>query len=105
MLLAACSAFGGGTSSVMQIGKDSYNVRAMSERSVSDAKQKALTAANGACKSNGNRNVMLVHEFSGTESETGEKFYDLTFMCLAQGDADFTRVKRQDFETPSKPAE
>lgn len=82
-----------GTSGVAQIGRDSYTIRAISERSVSEAKQKALTTADGYCREQ-KRNVMLVKDFSGTEADTNEKYYDLTFMCLAQGDEDFQRIRR-----------
>lgn len=98
LALTACSLMSSKTSNVMQIGKDSYTVRSISPRSTSQAKMQALAEANSFCKSaeNGapNRSVMLVREFAGLESETNEKFYDLTFMCLAQGDKDFTRIKR-----------
>ena len=108
LLLSGCSMLGqGGTSNVMQIGKDSFTVRAISPRSTSEAKQKALAAANAYCKAQGNRSVMLVKEFSGVENETNEKFDDLTFLCLSQGDHDFTRIKRDSItpDTLTPPAD
>lgn len=57
---------------MQQIGKDSYTVRVLSEKSVSDAKQKALAQANNYCKAQANRNVMLVKESTGTEEGTGK---------------------------------
>lgn len=92
--LAGCVT-NGGTSGVAQIGRDSYTIRALSERSVSEAKQKALTTADAYCREQ-KRNVMLVKDFGGTEADTNEKYYDLTFMCLGTGDEDFQRIKRVD---------
>ena len=102
--LAGCSTFGRDISPVMQIGKDSYTVRAISNRSVSFAKQEALSAANKFCQKKENRNVMLIKELGGTENETNEKFYDLTFLCLTQGDRDFTRITRDVMSAPTRPA-
>ncbi|HEX2858914.1 MAG TPA: hypothetical protein VHP58_01775 [Alphaproteobacteria bacterium] len=92
LLLGACSSMGGGASGVQQIGKDSYTVRATSEKSASAAKQAALKQANDYCATQ-KRNVQLVKEYAGTESDTGEKFDDVTFLCVGTGDADFVRVK------------
>jgi hypothetical protein len=95
LALAACTTFGtGSTGAVQQIGKDSYTVRTLSQKSVSEAKQRALAAANDSC-AKAKRNVMLVNEYTGTEEGTAEKFYDLTFMCLTPGDQDFQRVKKE----------
>lgn len=102
--LAACSTFGGKDSGqVHQIGKDSYTVRTLSERSVSTAKQQALTLAGEACQKQ-SRSVMLTDENTGTEESTGEKYYDLTFMCLTSGDTDFTRIKRNTGTTLQAPS-
>ena len=93
--LGACAALSGsGAGAVQSIGKDSYTVRILSEKSVSDAKMKALSQANSYCNQNAKRNVQLVQEQSGTE-EDGSKFYDITFYCLPQGDADFIRYRPQ----------
>ena len=95
IFLASCAILGGGaTGSVQQIGKDSFTVRVLSQSSISDAKQRALGAANAHCQTQ-KRNVMLVNEYTGQEEGTAEKFYDLTFMCLNAGDTDFTRVKKE----------
>lgn len=96
VVLAGCASLTGGKTSgvVMQIGKDSYTVRTLSERSTSAAKQEALTLANAACQKN-TRNVMITKEESGIEEGTGERYYDLNFMCLTGGDTDFQRIKRE----------
>lgn len=92
--VAACATLGGGDMAVHQIGKDSYTVRVMNEKSVSAAKEKALAQAGAFCQKQ-TRNVMLVKETSGTEEGTGEKYEDLTFLCLGAGDSDFTRVTKE----------
>ncbi len=94
--LAGCASLTGGKNSgvVMQIGKDSYTVRTLSERSTSAAKQEALTLANEACQKN-TRQVMITKEETGIEEGTGERYYDLNFMCLTGGDTDFQRIKRE----------
>lgn len=106
VLLGACAALGGGSSgTVQQIGKDSYTVRMLSQKSVSEAKQRALSAANDYC-AKAKRNVMLVNELTGSEDTTSEKFYDLTFMCLNTGDSDFQRVKKETLvPAPTTPAQ
>ncbi|PZP39635.1 MAG: hypothetical protein DI585_03490 [Pseudomonas fluorescens] len=93
--LTACSTFGGGKSedTVHQIGKDSYTVRTLSERSTSAAKGQALSLANAACQKQ-SRGVMVTKEDMGIEEGTGERYYDLNFMCLNSGDTDFQRIKR-----------
>lgn len=98
--LAACSSFSGSKNAgtVMQIGKDSYTVRALSERSTSAAKQGALSLANAACQKQ-TRSVMITQEHAGIEEGTGERFYDLNFMCLTHGDTDFQRVRRDATQT------
>lgn len=104
LTVTACSSLGmgsKGTGAVMQVGKDSYTVRTLSERSISAAKQEALTLANASCAKQ-TRQVMLTNEMSGLEEGTGERYYDLSFMCLTQGDTDFQRVKR---ETPAMPTQ
>lgn len=101
MGLAGCASMGGSGATVQQIAKDSYDVRVLSKQSISAAKQLALEAANRHCR-NEKHYVMLVDELAGIEEETGEKYYDVTFMCLNNGDADFIRVNRK---TPtSKPS-
>lgn len=91
LALGGCSTMGGGQ--VQQIGRDSYTVRTLSTKSVSEAKQQALVLANRHCKSEKHA-VMLVDEMAGVE-DTGEKYYDVTFMCLAGEDADFIRIKHR----------
>jgi hypothetical protein len=100
-LLAGCASLS--TGPVQQIGKDSYTLRVLSEKSISTAKQQALTQAGSFCKTQGNRNVMLVKEISGTEEGTGERYYDLTFLCLNADDSDFQRVNRADIAPSAGP--
>lgn len=99
--LTACSTFGGNKTDGMvhQIGKDSYTVRTLSERSTSAAKGAALTLANAACQKQ-SRSVMITREDMGLEEGTGERYYDLNFMCLNSGDTDFTRIKRDGAAAP-----
>lgn len=91
--IAACTTFGNTALNVHQIGKDSYTVRVLNEKSTSAAKEQALAQAGTYCQKQA-RNVMLVKEASGTEEGTGERYYDLTFLCLTAGDGDFTRVTK-----------
>jgi hypothetical protein len=100
ILLAGCAGMGGALN-VQQIGKDSYTVRATSEKSASAAKQAALSEANSFCAKQ-KRNVQLVKEYGGTETDTGEKFDDVTFLCVPNGDADFVRVKPDVMQTAPK---
>ncbi len=103
--LAGCSTLTGGKTSgvVMQIGKDSYTVRTLSQNSTSAAKQEALTLANAACQKQ-TRSVMLTNEVTGIEEGTGQRFYDLNFMCLNSGDTDFQRIKREHLQQPAAEA-
>lgn len=98
--LAACSTFTGSKNSgvVMQIGKDSYTVRTLSQNSVSAAKQEALSLANAACQKQ-TRSVMLTNEVTGIEEGTGQRYYDLNFLCLNSGDTDFQRIRREHVHT------
>lgn len=97
--LAACMG-SSGAGTVQSIGKDSYTVRILSDKSISDAKQKALSSANGYCSKSAKRTSNWCKNFRAPK-KTAASLYDITFYCLPQGDADFQRYRPQSVEAPA----
>ena len=88
IFLTACAQ----TSGVMKMGPDTYSISvdaSLARGGESGARNIALTAANAKCDGEG-KEIVVTNISSGRSSHPGGNA-EVTFQCLAKGDADLQR--------------
>lgn len=82
------------TSSVLEVGRDTYTVSATADgfRTAAAARESAYEAGHAKCKAEGKR-LQMVHEASERTRLDIDTTITVTFQCLDERDADYRRVE------------
>jgi len=81
------------TSSVLEVGRDTYSVSATADglRTAAAARESAYEAGRQKCKADGKR-LQMVRESSERTRMNIDTTINVTFRCLAESDADYERM-------------
>lgn len=82
------------TSSVMEVGRDTYTVSATADgfRTAAAARESAYETGHAKCRAEGKR-LQMVHETSERTRLDIDTTITVTFQCLDERDADYRRIE------------